>query len=275
MGTLEKAGICVVAGLIAIIGVVGYLNRGGQETASRASQQASGGAGRLPVRRGPDLKRRLKTPASQEMPKREPIIVTQEASPGVKQQDPPGIFSSPAEGEKVDPVSVPVVPPPVPVKATPTEYVIKGGDCLSTISAKIYGTARMVAAIQKANPNLRASSLQIGQTITLPAPPPTAKVDANGGALSSEPAVGSSVKVSRRRPSFITNNYLKRGVRLVSSTPGAAAGTYIVKSGDTASEIAGRELGSVRFLQALRDANKRKNLDRLQVGWVLTLPSVN
>lgn len=56
--------------------------------------------------------------------------------------------------------------------------------------------------------------------------------------------------------------------------PKSTARTYIVKSGDTLSQIAQRELGSVSFTDELKRANPNVEETRMTVGTRLTLPAV-
>ena len=51
------------------------------------------------------------------------------------------------------------------------------------------------------------------------------------------------------------------------------AGRYVVKSGDTLSKIASRELGSAERWTEIRDLNPGINPNALQVGAKLTLPA--
>jgi nucleoid-associated protein YgaU len=56
--------------------------------------------------------------------------------------------------------------------------------------------------------------------------------------------------------------------------PKSTARTYIVKSGDTLSQIAQRELGSVTFTDELKRANPKVEETRMTVGTRLNLPAV-
>jgi phage tail protein X len=61
--------------------------------------------------------------------------------------------------------------PAVAVDGFPREYVIQGGDNLSSISRHFYGTTTYWRRILEANPGLRERRLRIGRKITIPAPP--------------------------------------------------------------------------------------------------------
>jgi len=57
--------------------------------------------------------------------------------------------------------------------------------------------------------------------------------------------------------------------------PASSTRTYTVKKGDTLSQIAQREVGSVRYLDEIRDLNPslRDGKDRIMVGQELVLPA--
>ncbi|MFK7741922.1 MAG: LysM peptidoglycan-binding domain-containing protein [Planctomycetota bacterium] len=53
----------------------------------------------------------------------------------------------------------------------------------------------------------------------------------------------------------------------------ASSTTYTVRRGDTLSEISSRQLGSVRYMKAIRDLNPALNPNRLKVGAKILLPA--
>ncbi|PVH80389.1 carbohydrate-binding module family 50 protein, partial [Cadophora sp. DSE1049] len=59
----------------------------------------------------------------------------------------------------------PVAPTPAPTGPSTSTYVIQAGDTFTTIAGKFNVS---VAAIEAANPNVKPTSLQVGQTINLP-----------------------------------------------------------------------------------------------------------
>lgn len=90
---------------------------------------------------------------------------------------------APAPAPAAQPIVVQPAPPAVteaPIKESPApaakgtisghKYTVQKGDTLYNIAVRKYGkgTAANVAKIEKANPGLKATTLKIGQTITLP-----------------------------------------------------------------------------------------------------------
>lgn len=117
------------------------------------------------------------------------------------------------------------------------EHVIRSGDTISAL-AKRYGVTER--AIQDANPNVRARSLQLNQTLMIPKASPARSTGSGGGSIA---AAGT----------------------------GTGTGTgevYVVKSGDTLTRIA-RQHGVT--VQQLREANGIRG-DRIMPNQRLTLP---
>ncbi|MCB9832293.1 MAG: tail protein X [Planctomycetes bacterium] len=282
MGRLEKVGAAVVGVLLCIIIVVGLANKNsGPETpadASRESAMIKPGQGDPPRadERKPGNQASLEDILNENREKRE-----QEARDKVKDQ------GDKKDESKVDPVKpgpgggevVKDEPKPEPVTgAWPKEYEIKSGDILGRICLKEYGSTRAVADVLAANPGLDPRRLRAGLKIKLPAPKPEmakAKGEtpvAEGGAA----AAGGQRPASRW--SFITPRHLqanKASGKLVKSDGGRL---YTVKSGDTLSGIAMKELGSAKHVQAIVEANKElisSAKTPLQIGWQLELPNLN
>jgi len=138
----------------------------------------------------------------------------------------------------------PVVPtnPPTAVAAAPpttppqglTDYKIVQGDTFSTLAKKFHVS---VKAIENANPGLDPTKLKIGQTVHIPAP--------TVAALSSGTVAGTTADTS------------------------TGGQTYVVKSGDSLSKIAG-EFGTT--VKALRSANSLAT-DKIVVGQKLKVPA--
>ena len=84
---------------------------------------------------------------------------------------------------------------------------------------------------------------------------------------------------SLRRPSFITGSYLAShgAAARTGGDKAAAKGYYVVRRNDTLSSIAKKQLGSVRYVNALLKANRNLITDpnKLKLGWKLKLPDVN
>ena len=127
---------------------------------------------------------------------------------------------------------------PIEQAQTPTqpssgaEYVVAQGDTFSTVAKKFHVS---VKAIEEANPSVEPTKLKIGQTIHIPAP----TVAAAGSSTASGTA---------------------------DTTSGAQ--TYVVKSGDSLSKIAGEFAVTVK---ALRSANNLTT-DKIVVGQKLKVP---
>jgi LysM repeat protein len=142
------------------------------------------------------------------------------------------------ETNAVGPVIPDTIVPPTPPDATPTtqQYKVAKGDTFGTIATKFKVTS---AAIQKANPGVEPTKLQINQVINIPAPTAPA---------TTTPGAGDA------------------------STPQ----TYKVKSGDTLSNISSRfgtTVKAIRALNGLRTDNIRVG-QTLKIP-VKTAPSPN
>jgi LysM repeat protein len=120
------------------------------------------------------------------------------------------------------------------VPAGATEYTIVKGDSFSTIAPKFHVS---VKAIADANPGVEPTKLKIGQKIHIPAAAPTTSPGA--------------------------------GPAPVESTSAGGEQTYMVKSGDNLTKIAG-QFGTT--VKALRAANGLKT-DSIKVGQKLKIPA--
>ena len=298
MGKLEKVGALVVCILLCIIVAVGVLNhgnrpddtsvRGGQREAEQAAlhRESDGKTADLTGRRkGPrknfktldELARDLKKRRSRSKPptKKPRTQAGPGNSPGRGQAKPKDGSDAGGAKNKPDPrKDVPVKP--TPRGEWPKTHVVKSGDLLGSICLKTYGTTRMLKAVMRANPGLDPRRMVPGKTkITLPAPDP--KLVRRAGEKVVAETAGSPAAL--RRPSFITSNYLaSHGAS--AKTGGdkvVAKGYYVVRRNDTLSSIAQKQLGSVRYVEALLKANRKliKDPNRLKLGWKLKLPDVN
>jgi len=123
-------------------------------------------------------------------------------------------------------------------------YTIKSGDTLGGIASRELGSASRWTEIQSLNASLNPNNLKVGMSIQLPAGARavTASASRNETAHAapvSKPATGRS---------------------------------YIVKSGDSLSRIASRELGDAGRWSEIRDLNPGVNPERLKVGAELAMP---
>ncbi len=121
--------------------------------------------------------------------------------------------------------------------ATPSTYVVKGGDVLSTISQEVYGTSRYWQRIAQANNITEPSRLRIGMIIHIPP-------------LPIEERVG------------------------ITPTPSAGEQIHRVEEGDTLSEISQKYYGTVRHVKDIMQANNLTDENWLRIGQVLTIPKL-
>ena len=136
------------------------------------------------------------------------------------------------------------------------EYVVKSGDCLSTIAQRELGSVKHLPRLREGN-GLRSDELNIGQRLILPHIGKTAPV--RGTTIKrTPPPAADTVKVKKESAASALTGKEKE---------------YVVKSGDCLSTIAQRELGSVKYLQRLRDANGLRS-DDLSIGQRLILPHI-
>ena len=136
-----------------------------------------------------------------------------------------------------------------PVKpATTTDYAVREGDSMWTISKRVLGDASRWREIAALNPTIDAERLRVGQRIRVPA-----------GATTTSKAplrLNGTAKVPHRP---------------------VGAKTYTVRSGDTLSTIAKGVYGTPAKWKTIWDANRDligANPDRLEVGTRLRIPGV-
>lgn len=153
-----------------------------------------------------------------------------------------------------EPVSSTVTPPenkpqPAPVVLTASEYKIRAGDTLSQISQRELGTKDRWRELVDANPGLDPARLSVGKVIRLPG--------ASSAAMTPVVAVvESKPEVSTPKP----------------AAKPAAGRSYSVRSGDTLSHIAERELGTQARWRELVELNPGLDPARLLVGQKIRLP---
>jgi LysM repeat protein len=148
---------------------------------------------------------------------------------------PPATNVAPAP-EPPTPQTNAVVTPITPVPATPaaSEYKITKGDSFSSLAKKFHVS---VKAIEEANPGVLPTKLKVGQTIHIPA------------SMSGDTTPTSGISTAG------------------SDTSGEQ--TYVVKSGDTLTKIAG---GYGITVKALRNANPNLKTTKIKVGQKLKVP---
>lgn len=160
------------------------------------------------------------------LPTRVPSVLSSQPPTGM-----PSTASSGLPPARFTPGSSLAPPPEVEMR----EHVIRSGDTISGL-AKKYGVTEQ--AIMDANPNVRARSLQLNQTLVIP-------------------------KASSARPAGVGSG------SLATAASGTVTGeVYVVKPGDTLTRIA-RQHGVT--VKQLREANGIRG-DRIMPNQRLTLP---
>ena len=161
-------------------------------------------------------------------------------------------FGGRVDRSAISPGVGPVVPGTHTGSVTPRTYTVQAGDSLYTISQKILGSPKYVAAIQKANPKVDAKRLRVGQVLNIP--------DVSG---SSTPAPGPGVSRIAADGGLGT-------------APGLSGGkTYKIQSGDTLRKIATKHYGNSKMWEKIYALNREaigSSPSNLRVGMVLRLP---
>lgn len=134
--------------------------------------------------------------------------------------------------------------------ASAREYTIRSGDTLSQIAQRELGTKDRWRELVELNPGLDPKSLHVGTKIRL----------SGGGASPSKPAPSAAPKVASSKPSA------------PSPRPASGGRSYTVRSGDTLSRIAQRELGSSRRWRELVELNPGLDPARLLAGTKIRVP---
>jgi nucleoid-associated protein YgaU len=130
----------------------------------------------------------------------------------------------------------------------PRRYVVGKGDSLSSIASRELGSAKRWTEIQALNGGLDPRRLAVGAQILLPPREGSAPVaQAAPPAAKAEPRTAAAAQPAGR--------------------------SYVVRQGDTLSEIASRELGSAGRWREIAEANPGLDPARLVVGARLALPA--
>ena len=142
------------------------------------------------------------------------------------------------------------VPAPEGTRVVPPEfrdYVIRPGDTLESIARGLWGDSSLWPAIARSNPLKDPRRLAVGETIRVPLDPENIQGRVVGGG-GTAPASSSTAE-----PGWVE---------------------YTVQPGDSLTRIARSYYGSVRFADAIFEANREtlSSPDALRVGQVLRLP---
>ena len=127
-------------------------------------------------------------------------------------------------------------------------HTVQRGDSLRAICSSVYGDSGLANSVASWNGLASPDLLELGQRISLP----------SRTALLTESSVQYSPQQQENQQAQTSSKY----------------GTYIVKSGDTLSEIAQDKCGSARYTNLLIKLNKQTmtNPDMLQVGMRIRYP---
>lgn len=130
-------------------------------------------------------------------------------------------------------------------------HVVQSGETMSSIAKNRLGAERRYLEIQKLNPEVDPRRMGAGTRLVLPS------LDGSAPASIAQSNTPRQDAAREERP----------------ATRGSAAREYTVRSGDTLSQIAQREVGSVRYLDAIRELNPELRDRALHVGAVIQLPA--
>ncbi|NRA95995.1 MAG: LysM peptidoglycan-binding domain-containing protein [Planctomycetes bacterium] len=280
MGNLEKAGVGVVVALLLIIMGVAFTTDPQTGEPMAEPEQAAP----LAVERETD---------SQD----DDVLIDPRVLPGVTVEGGGGGESrdvlNPTElvegdqplEELIDPGTRPVTrtpdePTPTPelsdseaLPSQPSEWpksvIVAKNDSLWRIAARHYGRNQadlMVSAVREFN-GLTSDILRPKQKIRLPAPLPSR----SGESVATR---GGSPGSARVRPASVAGLPWEPGASVYGPSSGISAdGRYVVKQNESLSQIAARELGSVKFVKDIMKLNGIKNPDRIAVGMRLKMPA--
>ncbi|GIW72369.1 MAG: hypothetical protein KatS3mg102_1911 [Planctomycetota bacterium] len=174
------------------------------------------------------------------------------------------------------PLEAPELPRIPGAQAPPalTSYVVREGDTLSGIAARVLGSARAYPILLELNrdrlPGPRA--LRAGMELRVPSPE-WLRYQAERRRRQAATPSGGAARTGAEPAPPAPGPGPAGGTAAGSGAPGHAA-VYVVQPGDTLGAIAQRLLGSVRHTRLLEEANRDVIRDpgRLQVGMRLRIP---
>lgn len=143
-----------------------------------------------------------------------------------------------------------------PPEASPTSrtYVVQGKDTLSQIAETQLGSSRRWPEIQELNGGIDPSKIYEGLELRLPARDSAAT-----------PTPKSAIRTAQASGRSATPP--------PSTTPGSSSTRYVVRKGDTLSQIAERELGSSKRWTEIASLNPKVDPNRLLEDTPLRMPS--
>ncbi len=129
-------------------------------------------------------------------------------------------------------------------------HIVQSGDTLRSICLDFYGDSGLAAGVATWNNIQNPNAIEKGLPVALPT---------------------RALLVIGNMPTF---NQIKNNNEAEQTAPADKMGSYIVKDGDTLSEIAQKVMGTTKKTQLLIDVNKdvMPNPDRIRPGMVLQYP---
>lgn len=178
MGTMEKAGIAVIAVLIGIIVVVGLMNKKGGDAAGDAAKKGSAQT---------DAKGDPQTKTSTLAGNPAPSPSAGDPKEIGKKSDTPGGDS----GSKVSLIDDAPNPELAKLSGFPRTYTVKKDDSLTKIAFREYGVSKMEKVIKETN-SIDAKAIKEGTQLTLPMPPVELQQEVIEALAKNTPAGGST-----------------------------------------------------------------------------------
>ncbi|MEE9394492.1 MAG: LysM peptidoglycan-binding domain-containing protein [Planctomycetota bacterium] len=181
---------------------------------------------------------------------------------------------------------------PEPRASSVREHVVQNGEDMTRIAKKYYGKSSLYWLIQRANPQVNPRSMKEGDKLVIPDLEVARATRAGKANVSKTEAKnsgdGPARLVSAPRPSFIPDSYIKNysSKSTKSAKPAAVSSkvtykkgdkAYTVRPNDSLGTVAKKTMGSARHAGAIFKANRKlmKSPDKLQIGWVLTIPAID
>jgi|JRYL01.1.fsa_nt_gb LysM repeat protein len=179
-----------------------------------------------------------------------------QANPGSGQANPGGGQAAPAPGPESGRGSLP---------QPRAQHKVVSGDSFDSIARQL-GSSRLVAELQRLNPDVKPSRMQLGTMLDLPT---KAEIDA---------ILGKATNSATGQPAVTPSNERNPAAGAAGSNGSAAPladgkRSYKVTRGDTLEGIARRELGNPRRVDEIRKLNPSVDPLSLKIGHTLTLPA--
>jgi LysM repeat protein len=146
-------------------------------------------------------------------------------------------------------------------------YVVQSGDSFDSIARTKLGSAALRVELQRLNPKVVPSKMQVGQELVLPSPAELARLNAPVAVAKDGTAKDSSAKDRAAKEAAIKVEGERKP-----AVEAAAERAYTIGKGDTFERIARAELGSSKRVEELRELNPSIDPTRLRIGQRIKLP---